>query len=182
MNDDLLNQGITALKAGRKAEARALLARLLQQDPRDEQAWLWLSGAVETDEERRRCLERALALNPGNQAARRGLARLSPGPLPQTTAQEKQGYWVMAGGIVMFGMACILLVALAVISEAWYIPKKGPLYDTPYVVVYGQQGDDLTGQMMEGLDQHGIPYTFKSTDDEKVKRKELLPRMKAADL
>jgi len=48
--DDLLKQGIAALKAGHKAEARSLLAKVVEQDERNEAAWLWLSGAVETDE------------------------------------------------------------------------------------------------------------------------------------
>lgn len=194
MTDDLLNQSIAALKAGRKAEARALLAQLLQQDSGNEQAWLWLSGAVDNDEERRHCLERVLALNPGNEAARRGLARLSPGSLAPNAAprggpvaspvgtRQGEGRWATVAGVAMLAALCILLAALAAVSEARRIPTKGPLYDTPYIVVYGQQGDDLTQKMMNGLDRRGVPYTFKSTDDEKVRAKELLPRMKAADL
>ena len=54
---DLLKQGIAALKAGRKAEARTLLMQVVEQDERNEMAWLWLSGAVDTDEDRRVCLE-----------------------------------------------------------------------------------------------------------------------------
>ena len=73
----LLAQGIDALKAGDKARARDLLTRAIQHNPRDERAWLWMSGAVETDWDRRRCLERVLAINPQNAAARRGLASLA---------------------------------------------------------------------------------------------------------
>jgi hypothetical protein len=75
-SDDLLKRGIAALQAGRKAEARTLLVQALQQDKRNETAWLWLSGAVDTDAERRACLEEVLAINPGNEMARRGLERL----------------------------------------------------------------------------------------------------------
>jgi hypothetical protein len=76
MTDDLLNQGIAALKAGRKAEARGLLAQLVEQEPRHELGWLWLSGAVDTDEDRRVCLENVLAINPNNETAKRGLPSL----------------------------------------------------------------------------------------------------------
>ena len=55
---DLLQQGIEALKAGRKAEARKLLSQVIQQGQHNETAWLWLSGAVDRDSERRFCLER----------------------------------------------------------------------------------------------------------------------------
>jgi tetratricopeptide (TPR) repeat protein len=74
--DKLLKQGIAALKAGRKAEARDLLMQVVEQDERNEMAWLWLSGAVETEEERRICLENALAINPNNSGAQRGLEGL----------------------------------------------------------------------------------------------------------
>ena len=75
--DEFLEQGITVLKAGHKAEARTLLMQVVEQDERNEIAWLWLSGAVDTDEERRICLENVLAINPNNGVARRGLASLT---------------------------------------------------------------------------------------------------------
>ena len=73
MTDDLLKQGIAALNAGRTAEARRLLVQVVQQDERNEMGWLWLSGAVDTDEGRCVCLENVLAINPGNEAAQRGI-------------------------------------------------------------------------------------------------------------
>jgi hypothetical protein len=72
----MLNRAIIAAKAGRKAEARQLLEAVLDADERNERAWLWLSGAVDSDEERTICLENVLSINPDNQAARRGLAML----------------------------------------------------------------------------------------------------------
>ena len=63
---ELLKQGIAAARAGRKEEARRTLARAIKLDGRNEQAWLWLSGVVETDEQRRVCLEKVLAINPEN--------------------------------------------------------------------------------------------------------------------
>src|SRR5262245_12069750 len=75
--ETLLAQGIAALKAGDRAGARDLLAQVIRLNPSDERAWLWLSGAVETDDERRRCLERVLQINPQNAAAQRGLAALT---------------------------------------------------------------------------------------------------------
>jgi hypothetical protein len=74
--NDLLKQGIAALNAGRKAEARRLLMQVIQQDERNEMGWLWLSGAVDTDDDRRICLENVLAINPNNGIARRGLESL----------------------------------------------------------------------------------------------------------
>lgn len=70
------NAGVTALRAGKKAEAETLLLRVVTADEKHEQGWLWLSGAVETVEDRRVCLENVLALNPDNAAARHGLEKV----------------------------------------------------------------------------------------------------------
>ena len=86
--DDFLKQGIAALKAGRKAEAHNLLMQAIQQDERNEMAWLWLSGTTDTDEDRRICLENVLAINPNNEAARRGLAMLQQRQVSQPTKVE----------------------------------------------------------------------------------------------
>ena len=69
-----LRQAVAAAEAGRKAEARHLLETVLHADERNEQAWLWMSGVVDSDEERIICLENVLTINPKNQAARKGLA------------------------------------------------------------------------------------------------------------
>jgi hypothetical protein len=71
-----LDQAIAAARAGRTVEARRLLEAVLDVDERNEQAWLWLSDLVESEEERVICLENVLSINPHNQMARRGLAAL----------------------------------------------------------------------------------------------------------
>ena len=82
-----LQQAIAAARAGRKAEARQLLKQILQANPRHEQAWLWMGAVIETDGERVRCLQQALAINPDNAAARKGLAQLQArAATPQTAA------------------------------------------------------------------------------------------------
>ena len=70
---DLLQRGIEAARAKRNAEARELLMQVVQLDEQNEQAWLWLSGVVESFDDRRVCLENVLALNPGNPRAQAGL-------------------------------------------------------------------------------------------------------------
>ena len=87
---DLLQQGIAALKAGDKTTAHRLLDRAVRVNPRDEHAWLWLSGAVDSDEERLACLEKVLAINPHNEPAQRGMSaleqkRVNRSPRPAST-------------------------------------------------------------------------------------------------
>ena len=68
-----LRGGIAAAKDGRRDEARALLMRVVEVNEGSEQAWLWLSGVVDADEDRLVCLENVLTLNPDNVQARAGL-------------------------------------------------------------------------------------------------------------
>lgn len=89
----LTDAGIAALKKGDKAQARKLLAQALKRDPNNLRAWLWLSGAVETEADRRHCLQRVLQIDPQNRAAQRGLEQLravAPAPpIPETTAKAE---------------------------------------------------------------------------------------------
>ena len=78
-----LRAGITAVKNGDRIQGRALLEAVLEADERNEKAWLWLSGAVDTAEERQICLENVLAINPENALAQKGLAKLA-----QATSEE----------------------------------------------------------------------------------------------
>ncbi|MCS6939227.1 MAG: hypothetical protein NZM94_08150 [Roseiflexus sp.] len=85
--DQMLNAAITAIRAGETERGRALLAQVLRANPSCEIAWLWMATVVETPQQKRECLERALAINPQNSIARRELESLSvtaPGALVQT--------------------------------------------------------------------------------------------------
>jgi tetratricopeptide (TPR) repeat protein len=69
----LLTRGIAAAKAGKREEARSLLAGALQRDANNEQALLWLGGVVGNPRETLICLRRVLALNPDNRQAQEGI-------------------------------------------------------------------------------------------------------------
>ena len=86
MPDDvriLLARGIAAAKAGlpgSREEARSNLERVLHGNDAESgqkaAAWLWLSRIEEDPAEKRRCLESALVLDPGNGQAHQWLAIL----------------------------------------------------------------------------------------------------------
>lgn len=85
---ELLRAGIAAARGGRIQEARQALLRVTELDERNEHAWLWLSGVVESLEDRRVCLENVLAINPDNPYAQRGLHLLDQQAPPAPAAQD----------------------------------------------------------------------------------------------
>lgn len=92
---ELVEKGITALKAGDREEARFWLAEAIQQDARNERAWVYLA-AVLPRQQAIAALERVLALNPGNVKAQKGLNILlnqpaqaaEPAAIPTETTTE----------------------------------------------------------------------------------------------
>jgi RNA polymerase subunit RPABC4/transcription elongation factor Spt4 len=73
---DNLQRAIAAIRSGDKETGKRLLAEVIRDDPRNETAWLWMSAVIDSDEHRRTCLERVLAINPRNETARRGMEAL----------------------------------------------------------------------------------------------------------
>jgi hypothetical protein len=64
-----LQAGMTAARLGNKAQAHTHLLRVLASDPRNETAWLWLSGVMPTTEQALRCIEHLLTINPRHKRA-----------------------------------------------------------------------------------------------------------------
>ncbi len=92
---DLVTSGIAALKTGDKSKAFANLTTAVQLDPKNEAAWIWLSGVCARDAERKFCMERVLETNPYNGIARSALNRLpadvrSESPLPKRLREPPQ--------------------------------------------------------------------------------------------
>jgi tetratricopeptide (TPR) repeat protein len=72
----LLQQGIAAVKAGERQQARDLLLRVVEQDEKNVAGWLWLSAVVDSLEDQETCLANVLAVDPHNQAATKGLGTI----------------------------------------------------------------------------------------------------------
>lgn len=64
------------VRTGQREEARAMLTAIVRAHPAFAPAWLWLSGVVSDPARQRECLERVLALDPENAAAKHGMAIL----------------------------------------------------------------------------------------------------------
>lgn len=91
--EGMVRAAVEAIRAGKKLDARTLLERALELDEYNEQAWMWLSGVVDSQEEQRTCLENVLTINPNNDKARAGLKALgfNPPPAPSASASPAFG-------------------------------------------------------------------------------------------
>jgi len=83
MENSLLQQGIQATKTGDHALARKLLVQVVQRDPNNEMAWIWLAQAMESPSQRLDCLRQVLRINPQNEPVRRAVQALSQAPASQ---------------------------------------------------------------------------------------------------
>src|SRR5512139_1526609 len=84
---DLLAQGITFAKRGQNEKAREVFSLALVSDPRNENAWLWLSAVARDDAEKEEALLQVLALNPKNPTATNELQKLQEKRHADLTAQ-----------------------------------------------------------------------------------------------
>ncbi len=73
---DELRRAIDAARAGQKQEARDILLRIVEVQPQNEAAWIWLSGLVDSLDDQIVACENVLTINPGNERVRAYLAQL----------------------------------------------------------------------------------------------------------
>lgn len=86
----LLQQAISAAKAGDKARARPLLIEVTEVEPENEAAWMWRASVSLTPKDAAWCLNKVLAINPDNKQARdwiekiRSMQQAAAPPAPAT--------------------------------------------------------------------------------------------------
>jgi hypothetical protein len=88
----LVQQGTAAFKAGDTQAAAKLLYQATKADPQNQSAWLWLSGCVTNEHDRRMCLERVMAIDPNSAVARQAAAQLQGAPAAETAAPPREAH------------------------------------------------------------------------------------------
>ncbi|NWG15004.1 MAG: hypothetical protein HXY41_00065 [Chloroflexi bacterium] len=95
---DLMQAGRVALAAGKPQVAHDLWKEAAALDPYNEQVWLALLDVLQTDADRRVCLQNIIAINPLNVQARRQLnridARLERRQLQRKARQRQRLNWL----------------------------------------------------------------------------------------
>ena len=73
---DRLYDAIDLLNAGERQPALALLRDLIREDNDFEEAWMWMSVAVDSLDQSAVCLDNVLRINPNNSVAAAALHRI----------------------------------------------------------------------------------------------------------
>lgn len=91
MTPDKLGQAVQLIKAGDKQAALPILKDIVQTEPNNEMAWLWLYSCVESVPQKKYCLKKVLEINPSNQKAHDVLVKLETStPVAQSHPASSQ--------------------------------------------------------------------------------------------
>lgn len=137
--DDLLEHGIRAARAGDKETARRLLKQVIDEDPDNELALIWLASSVTSPAERRMYLQQVVRVNPDNQRAREALRQLSTGrsenvpyvasqissERPAAARPTQQADSSTGSGLRLSPVEILLIVVLAVLIGVAFVAISG---------------------------------------------------------
>ncbi len=73
-----IQDGKSAVEQGNLQQARLIFQAILQESPRNEDAWLGLAEVVTDPDDKRICYDNVLKINKNNRAAKEGLRSLEP--------------------------------------------------------------------------------------------------------
>ncbi len=75
-----LKTAISLAENGQKTEALSILAKIVQDEPRNDQIWLWIAQCVTSREQMEFALKKVVQLNPSNLVAQWKLEQLQADP------------------------------------------------------------------------------------------------------
>ena len=81
-----IQDGREAVEQGNLQQARLIFEAILQETPRNEEAWLGLAEVVTEEEDKRICYENVLKINKSSREAKEGLRSLEPKENPFVAA------------------------------------------------------------------------------------------------
>ncbi len=135
-NDKLLREGIEAVKAGDKARGRALLSKVVLENPESEAAWWFLGLSVDDNQQRLYCFKKVLALNPNHNGAR---TRLGLAPVKGRGARSRPR-----------GLQIVLLILLGIFTLLVVVGGGGYVILDSMGYLEGSLGETL-GNLLAGV-------------------------------
>ena len=86
-----IEDGRRAIEEGNPQQARLIFEAILQDNKRDEEAWLGLAEVLTKNEDKRICYENVLKINKNNREAKEALRTLEPQANPFVQALQPAG-------------------------------------------------------------------------------------------
>lgn len=118
---ELMRAGQIAYTKGSQQRAHRIWRRAAMLSPYEEQVWLALLSVVDSNEDRRACLENILVINPRNLQAKNQLSQLTTETqptLPVEVIPLRRYYWVT---YVLYHAVEIILIAVFLASILLFI-------------------------------------------------------------
>lgn len=108
-----LLDAIELIHLNRRKEAHDLLKEIISMDSDSEEAWLWMSVAVDSTDKSVVCLENVLRINPENQQALDALYHLKQRDFESENHRHKlrqmRDFWLLTLWVLMFGIVSVSL-------------------------------------------------------------------------
>lgn len=117
-----LNTAIEAARRGDRVTAQRLLQAVVRQDHDNELAWMWLASTSTTAADKRRYLQRVLAINPNNQTAQAALQQLgganTSAAQQPATANSQTPPWrnLVTIAIALAGIASVVILGAVIFN------------------------------------------------------------------
>ncbi len=111
---DRLLDAIEYIKDNQPEKARPMLRRLIQEDKDFEDAWLWLSVAVESLDQSILCLDNVLRINPNNVQAAGAINRLRESELRMEKQRARLRWRRDLSMLSIFVLVCVFFVMIFV--------------------------------------------------------------------
>lgn len=106
---DRLMDAIDLVKEDRRKEAEQVLRQLINEDGNFEDAWLWMSVAVDSLDQSSVCLDNVLRVNPENSDAASALHRIRG---PEMLLEQQRTRIRMVRDLALIGMWLLVLALL----------------------------------------------------------------------
>lgn len=125
---DRLLDAIELVRADRREEARGLLRQLIHEDADFEDAWLWMSVAVDSLDQSSVCLDNVLRVNPRNMPAAGALYRLRE---PEMLMEKRRSRLQLIHRvlIVVFWLMIFALLLAVFVTETERMSQLYPLLE-----------------------------------------------------
>ncbi|MEP7290594.1 MAG: hypothetical protein ABI835_02375 [Chloroflexota bacterium] len=108
---DRLLDAIELVKTNRRAEARHVLRDLIHENTNFEDAWLWMSVAVDSLDQSSICLDNVLRVNPKNAEAAGALYRIS---IPEREMEKRRSRLRLYRDFAMTALWIVIGIILTV--------------------------------------------------------------------